>query len=52
MDLATAVICASEAPYWRAARCSELKWRYCDDPGVATWAAACPSPLVELGSDR
>src|SRR6266540_6077145 len=49
---ATVFICASEAPNWRAALSSELKWRYRDDFGVATCAAACPSPLVELGSVR
>ncbi|SRR6266511_959144 len=51
-DLATVLICASEAPNRRAASSSELKCRYRDDPGVATLAAAWASPAVELGSDR
>jgi hypothetical protein len=50
--LATAMICVSVAPNWLAALSSELKWRYCDDPGAATLASASPSALVELGSDR
>jgi hypothetical protein len=51
-DLATVMICASVAPNCRAALSKELKWRYCDDPGVATLATASPSPDVEVGSDR
>lgn len=52
IDLATALICLSVAPNWRAALSNELNWRYCGAPGVATLAAASSSEGVELGSDR
>src|SRR6266542_2919584 len=51
-ELATELICASVAPNWPAALSRELKCRYRDAPGVATLAAASPSPVVEVGSDR
>jgi hypothetical protein len=51
-DVATALICASVAPNWLAALSSDMKWRYCADPGVDTLTSVSSSAVVELGSDR